>query len=84
MEKSFEYAAKINSQIMDMLNDEDSSNHIDIDEFENGENVKAFLHALSTMVPVRIYNKYCHADLNNLEWNHLANSLVFENSKLEK
>lgn len=84
MEKSIQYAALISSQLAEMFQ-EDSPNHIDLKELlKDGENIKAFLHALSNIVPCVIYNNWCKENKNNLEWNHIANQLVFENAKFDK
>jgi hypothetical protein len=56
MEKQYQYAQKIDAQISAMFQD-DSENHIDIKEFEDGENVKAFFHALATVVPCSMWNR---------------------------
>lgn len=80
MEKDINYAILISSQIQEMF-EEDSDNHIDPDEFLDGENFKKFLHALSTMVPTGLYNNITGDSKNNLEYNHIANILCFEYSK---
>lgn len=77
MEIENQYAIKINEQIAQMF-DSDSDNHIDIADFEDSEKLKAFLHALSNMVPAMVFNKLTAQEKNFLEYNHFANTLCFE------
>lgn len=76
-EKWMQYAAIISSQINDMFQPE-SENHIDLKDLSEGDNVKHFFHALATVVPGMLFNKLTKDDKNNLEFNHVANHLVFE------
>lgn len=80
-EKWMEYGAKIQSAVIDMLQDENNSNYIDIKEFNDEENIKAFIHALATVVPANLFNQFTKLEKNHLEFNHVANALVFEYSK---
>lgn len=80
MEKEYQYAVKLNDQIVAMFN-EDSENYINIDELEDEENATAFLHALANVMPTRLFNKLTNNDKNLLEFNHIANQLVFQFSK---
>lgn len=83
MEKNYEqYAGKLALHIADIFN-EKNPNHIDEKELMDYENFKQFMFALTTLVPVNIYNAMCETDSNTLEFNHLCNLLVFEYSKLE-
>lgn len=78
--KYLEYATIINSQIADVF-EEDSDNHIDLDELHDEENLKSFIYALSTVVPNYLLNKFTGEVKNHLEFNHIANHLIFEFSK---
>lgn len=71
------YAIKILSQIQLMFS-EDSENYISMDDFNNDQNLKDFLHALSNVAPTSFYNKIAGAESNMLEFNHIANQLCFE------
>lgn len=85
--KEDQYASLIIGQIMTMLQDEDCSFAINLKELqeEGGENLKAFIHALATLAPTYICNKLAGLGNSNLEFNHMANQLVFEFShKKEK
>ena len=77
--KSIEYAAKIQFQIMELFNPETegASTHIDMKEFNDEKNLKAFLHGL-TMASTNLFNKLVQEDKNFLEFNHVANLLCFE------
>jgi hypothetical protein len=81
MEKFMLYSALLNDQIAEMF-EEDSPNHIDLKELNDEENLKAFFHALSTVVPCSFFNRWVtNQELNHLEYNHLANKLCFEYCK---
>lgn len=76
-EKWIKYAALIQCQIIAMF-DDDSDNHINKKEFNDGENLKQFFHALSSVVPASLFNTFTGDDKNFLEFNHVANQLCFE------
>lgn len=76
-EKWVQYATLINSQIAEMFT-EDSENYIDLEELSNFDNIKHFIHALATVVPNVVYNKFTANNQDNLEFNHIANHLCFE------
>lgn len=79
------YAQMITSKIIELLDEDiESDLKITFDEFENEENFTAFIHALANIMPTVIFNKLSGNALNNLEFNHLANRLVFQNSTLNK
>lgn len=61
----------------------DSPNYIDPKQFEDDDNLKAFMHALATAGPCFIFNMITGENKNHLEFNHVANALVFEFSKLK-
>lgn len=71
------YAAIITAQIGEMFEPE-CSNNINIADFDNEENIKDFLYALSTVVPCHLFNKLTGNEKNHLEFNHLCNHLCFE------
>jgi len=83
MEKHLEYAQKLVSQIA-LIFDEDSENHIDTAEFEDDKNLTDFFHALANVVPAYYFNKITGQEKDNLEFNHMANQLLFQYSKLNK
>lgn len=82
MEKQFEYAVKLGMAVASVF-DENSDYRINKSEFENDDNLKAFIHALANIVPNQIYEMLTGEDKNNLEFNHIANHLVFEYSKVD-
>jgi len=77
MKKWIKYATLVQSQIGAMF-EEESENYIDISEFTDGENIKQFIHAISTVVPASIFEKLTGEQKNHLEFNHVANGLCFE------
>lgn len=83
-DKCLQYAAVIATQIQDMFNSEECSNTIDINDFQDEQNIKDFFHALATVVPCTVFNRLTGDEKNHLEFNHVANSLCFENMKPEQ
>ena len=85
LDQQYQYAATILAAVDDMFHNKECQYYLDLEDMmSDGEKVKAFLHALSTIVPNTIWNKITGQEKNNLEYNHLANSLCFEFSKREK
>lgn len=73
-EKWITYAVQIQSALQEAFDRGD----IDVKEFEDSENFKQFLHALSTVVPAKMYCSLTGEESNYLEFNQLANTLCFE------
>lgn len=84
MEKQIEYAAKLNDQIAEMFNNEDCDNYIDKTEFQDEKNLKDFVHAFANFTCCNLFNKLTGNDKNLLEFNQIANQLVFEFATREK
>lgn len=63
--------------------EEDSENHLDLEQLQEGDNLTHFIHALANLVPAHFYNKITGASENGLSFNHIANQLVFQYSKKE-
>jgi hypothetical protein len=82
MNKSEKYAVLIQEQISAMFQD-DSENYINPDELLEGNNATDFLHALANIVPCSVYNRLTGEENNLLEFNHIANRLVFQNIKIK-
>lgn len=82
-EKWIEYAALISAQVQEMFTD-DNDNYINPDDFQDSENFKQFLFALSTVIPAKMYNTLTKDAKNFLEFNHISNHLVFEYSNKAK
>jgi len=68
-----DYAAKINGKLAEIF-DENDDFYIDPNEMD----VTEFFHALSTVAPCHIFNKFTGQNKNHLEFNHLANQLCFQ------
>lgn len=78
-EKSNEYAVALMSAIGELF-EENSDYHIDTKEFSEGDNLTHFINALANVVPTAIYNDFTGDSKNYLEFNHIANRLVFQYS----
>lgn len=85
MEKWMQYAALVQEQVSAMFR-EDSENYIDPQDFQDPENFKQFLHALSNVVPTVIFNNIAEHEEHKsyLDFNHLANHLCFEYCTVEE
>ena len=75
--KEKEYSAKIIGTLKQMFNEE-SEFSIDMEEFEEGENLTIFIHALANIAPMYIYNELIGDNKKILQFNHLANQLCFQ------
>lgn len=77
--KYLQYAALLTAAIADLLdNDSVSEFHIDSSELEEGDNLTQFFHALANLMPTMLFNNITGNDKNHLEFNHIANQLVFQ------
>lgn len=74
--KWIQYAAIIEPHIKKLFTEE-SDVQIELSELDTEENLQAFFHALSTVVPCRLFNKIIGDRKNYLEYNHTANLLCF-------
>ena len=81
-EKWIDYSVKIGSQIQQMF-EEDCENHIPPSELNDGENFKHFIHALATVIPCRLFNKMTSQENDLLNFNHIANHIVFDFTQRE-
>ena len=82
-QKHFEYAAILTSKIAEIF-DEESEFYIDQKEFQEGDNLTCFFHALANIMPNHLFNHITGEDKDILEFNHLANHLVFQYSNKEE
>jgi hypothetical protein len=83
MEKLNEYAQKISFKIVELFKEEGDL-QIDIKELMEGENMNLFIHALANIAPSFIFAQITGEDKNALEFNHIANKLIFQYAKKEK
>lgn len=74
IENHFRYAAILGGKVKEAIED--------IGEEEVKENLTDFFHALANVMPNMTYNQIMWKQLNALEFNHFANRLVFQYSKL--
>lgn len=77
------YASKLISKISEMFNNEDDEFYIDINDFKKDNNLTDFIQALANVMPNHIYNTIVNDDKNMLDFNHMANHLVFQYSQKE-
>lgn len=82
MTKSEQYAKKVALQIADIF-EKDCENYISKEELAEGNNLTDFIHAVSTLAPAVIYHSLTGAKINSLQFNHLANRLVFQYSEMK-
>lgn len=81
MNKQEEYTAKIFAQLIQLF-DEDCENHIDLNDFDDDDNSTDFMHALANLAPAILHAKLTGTEkINLLEFNHMANQLIFQNKK---
>lgn len=81
-QKLNQYIVKLTSQMQDIFN-EDCDNYINPNELLEDNNATDFIHAMANAVPTLMYQKLTNEDVSMLDFNHIANRLVFQNSKLE-
>lgn len=83
--KENEYALKIVAKIQELFDEDAEGDSIDKDEFLDGDNTIHFIHALSNIAPLLIYQKLTgDKNVDLLSFNHLANQLVFQYVKQVK
>lgn len=76
MDKKTEYCALILTKIGEMFEEDENL----LKDISDGDNCTDFFHALANMVTTNLYNQLTSGDLNMLQFNHIANQLVFQNS----
>ena len=83
MLKHNEYAIKLMGAITEVLTDPENEFYIDKQELLEGDNMTDFIHALANLTPCLFYGNITGDSKSSLEFNHLANHLVFQYSKAE-
>jgi hypothetical protein len=83
-EKEFEYAAIISDKLMELFDEDSDGLTISKEDIEKGDNGTHFIHALANIVPTSFFNRFTKSDKNTLEFNHIANQLVFQYSKIRE
>ena len=76
--KEMYFANRILLALEDIIINEDSEFYIGIKELEEEGGLTNFIHAMSNIAPATLYSKLTNDDKNILEFNHLANQLVFQ------
>ena len=82
-QRQLQYTTKLLGAIQEGCFDEEAPNKIDLKDFNDEEKLTDFIHALANCVPNQIFGKLKGSEVNNLEFNHIANRLCFQNSTLE-
>lgn len=77
-EKAFQYAAILTAKIGEVIEED---GEISGEELGEGDNLTHFFHALANIMPTHVFNSITGDEKNNLEFNHIANQLVFQYSK---
>lgn len=75
--KHIEYAVLIQEVLSQLLNEQSDCYIDDLDD-----NLTEFFHALATVAPTFLFNRITNSDKNYLEFNHIANQLVFQYTNL--
>jgi len=78
--KSEEYATKLTEHISQIFHP-GNPNGINMKELAHTDNYTAFVHALTTMVPLHFHNNLTKVEMTQLDFNHLANGLIFNEAK---
>lgn len=81
--KQQHYATRILGQLQQLF-EEDCENHISLKELEDNGNAADFFHALANLAPAVVYTTLTGKDVGSLGFNHIANRLCFQNTKLKQ
>lgn len=75
MSKENEFAIKLLNKVNELFNEEDE--HY-IEDSDLAKYTTEFIHAISSLMPNIVYGMLTGYELNLLEFNHLANKLIFQ------
>ena len=75
--KEFQYATLLIGAIGEMFQG-DSDFSIDEEDLMEDDNLTHFFQALANVAPTHLYNKLTGENVNQLEFNHVANRLCFQ------
>lgn len=73
-----DYQMRILDALNDVLFDETSDRYIGGEELSEGDNATEFIHVLATAAPNYVYRAITGHDVDNLQFNHIANTLCFQ------
>jgi len=79
--KEHQYASLISAKILELF-DSEKEGAIPDEDFNDNQNVTHFMHALANLVPTYMYFQITGDHKTGIDFNHLANKLVFQYSKL--
>ena len=77
-QRQLQYKMKILGALNEVFQDEDSENFIGMDDLSEGNNATEFIHVLSNIVPNDVYHMITGHNVDNLQFNHISNTLCFQ------
>ena len=80
--KTIEFAIVLENALLESINEEESIHHIEGEDIE--EFTTEFIAAIACIVPAKIFQKLTGEDVNNIDFNHIANKLCFQLSNAIK
>lgn len=78
--KQDQYHYKIRAALQTLF-DEENEYYLNPEELVESNNATDFFHCLATQVPQYLYAKLTGNEVDPLEFNHIANRLIFQKSK---
>jgi hypothetical protein len=80
LEKSLDYSQIIGDKFSELfVADAEGNTKIDYDDFQDGDNLNHFIHALGNIVPTIFFrNLTGNIDVSILDFNHIANKLCIQ------
>ncbi len=75
-EKEAKYTFLIAGKLAELFDDDDLS-----EELQEGDNTTHFIHALANSAPNIVFQQITGKRMTNLDFNHMANRLVFQYSQ---
>jgi hypothetical protein len=79
-----DYTIKILCALQEGLFGEESSHAIDRQELLDPDRARQFIYALSVLAPAMVLENLTGNSMSALEFNHLCNRLVMQNSEFDK
>jgi hypothetical protein len=79
-DKKTRYYGLISSKINELFEEDESL----LDELKEGNNATLFFHTLANLIPCMMYHEFTGNKVDTLDFNHIANKLVFQYAEREK
>ena len=77
-EKLEQFTVALVSAVSEVFN-EDNDFHINQEELSEDDNLTDFFHVLGNIMPTYMYNQITGNDIHKIDFNHLANKLIYQN-----